>query len=367
MSLGVSSRLDDAPVDLPSPVATQTRRQRAAGPVACVLLGALLVVALLAASRRGTNPPAPGVTSAPRPAAGATTCKVGLFVETLHASNVTTGTFNADLWMWSVCPDASHRPLDTVEFTNANSVQKSFLTTTKESDGSQYTSMRVTGQFRHGYSLNSYPFDRQRLQVQFEDSGADSTQLMYAADTANTACAPQLSLDDWTVRRCSLEVDRHEYATTFGDPAARPGTVYAYARGTLSIDATRSQPLTEYLKSTSIIYPSILLIIISFFLMTEATNTLGARMSTAGGALFSVALSMKALSSQLNADSRFTLLDAIGLLTLLCVVFAGGAAMWCQRRLDAGVPFPRVRSASRKLGWSTLAAFMALNSLFVWR
>ena len=238
MSLGVSSRLDDGLVDLPSPGSARTRRRRAAGPVACVLLGALLVVVLLDASRRGTNPPAPGATSAPRPAAGATTCTVGMFVESLHASNVTAGTFSADLWMWSVCPDGSHKPLDTVEFTNANSVGKSFLTTTKEPDGSQYTSMRVTGQFRHEYSLIGYPFDRQRLQVQYEDSGADSTQLMYAADTANTACAPRLSLDDWTVRRCSLQVDRHEYSTTFGDPAARPGTVYAYARGTLSIDAT---------------------------------------------------------------------------------------------------------------------------------
>jgi predicted small integral membrane protein len=109
-----------------------------------------------------------------------------------------------------------------------------------------------------------------------------------------------------------------------------------------------------------------MLVIISFFLMTEATNTLGARMSTSGGALFSVALSMKALSSQLNADSHFTLMDGIGVAALVCVVFAGGVAMWCQRRLDAGAAFSHVRGVSQRLGWCTLAAFVALNSAMVW-
>jgi multidrug transporter EmrE-like cation transporter len=229
-----------------------------------------------------------------------------------------------------------------------------------------YSSMRVTGQFRHNYALAGYPFDRQHLAVQFEDSNADTAELRYAPDTSGTACAPQATLDDWTVERCGLAVDTHMYPTSFGDPAAPPTASYSVARGTLSIDAKRSQPWTEYLKSTSVIYPSVLLIIISFFLMTEATNTLGARMSTAGAALFSVALSMKALSSQLNADNHFTLMDAIGLVTLVCVVFAGGSAMWCQRQLDRDVPFVRVRAVSHRLGWSALAVFLALNSVLVW-
>jgi hypothetical protein len=297
---------------------------------------------------------------------GALRCKVGFYVESLHDSNVAAGTFGADLWMWSVCPNASLRPLDSVEFTNANSISKSFSTTTAERDGSQYSSTRVTGVFRHSFTLARYPFDAQQLQVQFEDSNADASLLVYTPDTAGTACAPALALDDWAVHRCSLTVDGHAYRTTFGDPGAQPGTTYTYAQGTLSIDARRSGPVTEYLKSTSIIYPSVLLVIISFFLMTEATNTLGARMSTSGGALFSVALSMKALSSQLNADSHFTLMDGIGLAALACVVFAGAVAMWCQRQLDKDVRFSHVRAVSQRLGWSTLLVFLAANAAMVW-
>jgi hypothetical protein len=306
--------------------------------------------------------------STPGPAAVApatVTCKMGFYVESLQDGNVTAGTFAADFWAWSVCPNGSVKPLDTIEFSSANSVEKSFASTTGESDGSEYSSMRVTGQFRHSYSLASYPFDRQRLEIPFEDSNADSTQFLYSPDLANTACAPHLNLDDWLVSRCSLRVDRHDYATNFGDPEVASGTVHSYGRGILAIAMTRSQPVTQYVKSTSIIYPSVLLIIISFFLMTEATNTLGARMSTAGGALFSVALSMKALSSQLNADSHFTLMDSIGLIALVAVVFAGGTAMWCQRRLDQGVAFARVRAASHRLGWSALAVFLTLNVVLI--
>ena len=391
MSVGVSSgrRLEGAsPVEAPTEVQAPSgpdkrpgrrtfarRRRRRFIAVSLVSAVALAVVVLLVvAPFRGAPRPSggrssqgPGASTGPAPAAaGAVSCKVGFYVEALHDSSVTAGTFGADLWMWSVCPSTQLKPLDSVEFTNADTVNKTFATSTAEPDGSVYSSMRVTGQFRHNYSLAGYPFDRQHMVVQFEDSNADSSQLMYAPDTAGTACAPHATLDDWTVERCGLAVDSHTYATSFGDPTAPPTASYTVARGTLSIDAKRSQPWTEYLKSTSVIYPSVLLIIISFFLMTEATNTLGARMSTAGGALFSVALSMKALSSQLNADNHFTLMDAIGLLALVCVVFAGGSAMWCQRRLDRDVPFVHVRAVSHRLGWSTLVAFLAINSVLVW-
>jgi hypothetical protein len=362
---GDGARPAPAPPSAARPTRRRARRRqhRVVAAIACgvIVLGAVLAFALSAPSRRaGVGHPAP--VAAP----GAVTCTIGFYVEALHDSNVGAGTFSADLWAWSLCPNSSRKPLDTVEFTNANSVSKTFATTTTERDGAQYSSVRVTGQFRHDFTLTRFPFDTQRLEVQFEDSSSDSTLLAYSPDVANTACSPHLNLDDWVVHGCALSIDSHTYPTTFGDPSVPRGTMYTYARGTLAIEAKRAAAVTEYVKSTSIIYPSVLLIIISFFLMTEATNTLGARMSTSGGALFSVALSMKALSSQLNADTRFTLMDGIGLLALLCVVFAGGVAMWSQRQLDHDVPFAHVRAASQRLGWATLVVFVALNSVMVW-
>jgi hypothetical protein len=357
------------------------RRRRIVASVLGAVALAVVVVFVLAPFRGARTPVGgrslhgPGPSTAPGPSAapagppvpgGPVTCKVGFYVEALHDSNVTAGTFGADLWMWSVCPSPQIKPLDSVEFTNANTVTRSFSTSTAEPDGSVYASTRVIGQFRHTYVLTGYPFDHQHLVIQFEDSNADTSQLVYTPDTAGTACAPHATLDDWRVERCGLAVDTHTYPTSFGDPTAPPTASYSVSRGTLFVEAKRSEPWTEYLKSTSVIYPSVLLIIISFFLMTEATNTLGARMSTAGGALFSVALSMKALSSQLNADNHFTLMDAIGLAALVCVVFAGGSAMWCQRQLDRDVPFVHVRAVSHRLGWSALTVFLAVNSVLVW-
>jgi hypothetical protein len=374
MSMKVLSPREPADAEADEPPGTTTRPGPArglfgsarnlalAGVAAALTLGT--VAALTLGSSRAPSVVAPPSTIGPREPA-AVTCKVGFYVESIHDGNVAAGTFGADVWAWSVCPNSSLKPLDTVEFTSANSVQKSFATTTSEPDGSEYSSIRITGQFRHTYALADYPFDRQRLEIPFEDSSADSSQLWYRADRANTACASHLSLEDWRVSRCSLTVDRHEYLTNFGDPQVPSGTAHTYGRGVLYISMSRSQPATEYLKSTSIIYPSVLLIIISFFLMTEATNTLGARMSTAGGALFSVALNMKALSSQLNADDHLTLMDAIGLIALVAVVFAGGTAMWCQRRLDQGDAFARVRTVSHRLGYSVLAVFLGLNALLV--
>lgn len=320
-----------------------------------------------AASPTAVPSPAPGDSSpdVTTPASSPTKCSVGFYVVALHDSNLTARTFGADLWVWSVCPNANLKPLTTMEFVNANKTDESLSSSTTETDGSVYSSMKVTGTFRYDYQLVNYPFDRQQLEIQVEDANSDVTALLYSADTANTTCAPNLALDDWIAGKCSITTNQHKYTTTFGDPTLQPGSTSSYSEAVLSISLQRADSTTEFLKSIAIVYPAMLLVLITFFLMTEATSTLAPRLTTVGGALFAVALSMKSASSQLNETNHFTVLDGIHLAALLCIVAAGFTAVWTQIQLDHKIPFSVAKHRSAVIGLGVLAIFISVNAVLI--
>jgi hypothetical protein len=310
-----------------------------------------------------TSPPLDGTTLAA--ALGPVHCKVGLYVTALHDSDLLTNSFQADVWVWSVCPNASLTPLTTMEFTNADSVTESLAQTTTEPGGSVYSSMKVTGQFRQEYDLTAYPFDRQHLQIQLEDADSTTGQLVYSPDTSNSGCLAHLKLDDWSVTACSVSVNVDRYATTFGDPTLQPGTGSSYSRLTFTVDASRSDPVAEYFKATAVLYAAMLMALISFLLLSEHHSLMSPRVSIVGLAVFAAALSMESESAQLNVTNHFALVDAIGVETLLCIVVAGFAAVGCQIFLDREMEFTKVRRLNYISMYITLALFLVINVALV--
>ncbi|HET7094547.1 MAG TPA: hypothetical protein VFI22_13735, partial [Thermomicrobiales bacterium] len=105
---------------MPPPLAIPARRVSAGAmrftrPALLTLLG--LVVVLLAFGGR------PRVVQAQTPqAASPERCRVGVFLIDLYDLDYAANSFTADFWLWSVCPTAAIRPLDTLEFINANAV-----------------------------------------------------------------------------------------------------------------------------------------------------------------------------------------------------------------------------------------------------
>src|SRR5215212_8734459 len=76
-----------------------------------VALAAALSWAGAAASAAAQDPAAP------------VTCQVGAYLITVTAFDPAADTFHADFWLWSVCPNDARRPLETMEFINAEVVE----------------------------------------------------------------------------------------------------------------------------------------------------------------------------------------------------------------------------------------------------
>ncbi|MGI9162462.1 MAG: hypothetical protein ACR2JI_06000 [Mycobacterium sp.] len=273
-------------------------------------------------------------------------CSIGVYVDAVYNFSPTTNSFEARMWVWSVCPDSSKNPLDTLEFTNANTTTTHQKESTTESNGVQYSNMLVTGKFRHQFDVRRYPFDRQVLQIVVENGNDPVEFEVYTADNAESGCAPNMGQDSLAVRSCSIKAGVHHYATSFGSPGEANGSGSGYSEVTVDIEMTRNGTLALFLKSTSVYFAAFLMAFFSLVIFQRGEWNTPRRLNILGVALFSTALWMFNETSVLNSSSQFTLLDAQGILTLVAIVFAASVAAWDGVRLERGDDYASVRVKS---------------------
>lgn len=270
-------------------------------------------------------------------------CSIGFYVDALYSFSPTTNSFEARMWVWSVCPESSQNPLDTLEFTNAITTTANQKASTVMPNGVQYSNMQVTGKFRHQFDVRRYPFDHQILQIVVEN-GHDPIEFeVYTADTAESRCAPNMGQDGLAVRGCSVKAGTRHYATTFGEPGEANSDGSRYSEVTMDIEMTRNGTLSLFLKSTSVYFAAFLMSFFSLVMFQRGEWTTPARLGVLGVGLFSTALWMSNQTSALNSSTQFTLLDAQGILTLIATIFAAFVAARDGVRLERGEDYASVR------------------------
>ena len=313
------------------------------------------------ATKRNTFPLQPDL-PAPR------SCSIGFYVDDLYNFSPTTDSFDARIWVWSVCPDSSRNPLDTLEFTNANTTTTNQKTSTIQSNGVQYSNMQLTGKFRHQFNVRRYPFDQQLLQIVVENGTEPVEYEIFTADDAESRCAPNMGQDGLSVRSCRVKSGLSRYATSFGEPGEIDSNGSTYSEVTVEIEMTRNGTLGLFFKSMSVYFASFLMALFTLVMFKKnewATPDRLGVLGTLGVGLFSTALWMSYQTSVLNSASQFTLLDAQGILTLVAIVFAASIVAWDGARSghgkdNASVPVEGYRYALiLAIGYVTLSAVLA--------
>ena len=238
-----------------------------------------LVVALAAAlGWAGTATPA----AAQEPAAPVT-CQVGAYLITVTAFDPEADTFDADLWLWSVCPNGTRRPLETMEFVNAEEIAER-LASEVPVGSAVWSQHKVRGTFRHDWDERAYPFDHHTLEIVLEEGVEDAAHFRYEPDTADTAYDPALRLPGWTITGFALTPSLAHYPTDFGDPAQSTGTGSDYSRLTLVIELARAD-LASFFKLTAVVYAAFVLSLGAYVMHLESPNILGAQLGLLAGAL----------------------------------------------------------------------------------
>lgn len=290
-------------------------------------------------------------------------CKTGVFVADLHDLSQTARNFDADLWFWSVCAGADRKPLQTMEYINANKVITS-LDSTLPRNGGFWSNRKVVGEWRHDWNLSSYPFDRQTLQMVVEEGVDDDRAFAYDADTERSAYDPAIHIPGWRITGFRLVPVDHDYPTSFGDPTLAPGAGAQFSRLSIEVDIERDGVLS-FLKLTSVVYVAAILALMSFRI--DPSENFGDRFGLLAGALFATVVSMSVASDQLGSNDQLTLIDLIHISCLLLIVAASILTLLANYRVRLGRSIEALRQLDVRYMLTLGGLFVLFNMAMVAR
>ena len=171
---------------------------------------------------------------------------VGAHINDIQEVDMRSHSYRLDMYVWFRWHDPSLRPWETAEFMNAFDPADHVRTPVYDApqempDGSLHMVIRQQGKFSAKFPLQKYPFDRQFLAAEMEDSVYDARDVVYIADRKGKGGAisinPEIRLPGLTLEPPRLEIRAFPYPTAFGDLTA--DAFYPYARASFIVPATR--------------------------------------------------------------------------------------------------------------------------------
>jgi hypothetical protein len=149
----------------------------------------------------------------------------------IHRIDLASNHHYLDMYVWFRWPAGQDNPVDGIDFMNwtdasDHSSVNQYETPLTQPDGSLYTVLHHQGAFANKFSLENYPFDRQVLKIEIEDSQFSVDQRMFVADpTAPVMLDPVIHLPGYEFGTPTLTVAPNRYRTNFGDlNSAEPAT-----------------------------------------------------------------------------------------------------------------------------------------------
>ncbi|MEZ6187875.1 MAG: hypothetical protein R3F62_23060 [Planctomycetota bacterium] len=173
---------------------------------------------------------------------------VGVYVNDVMRVDLKAHSYEVNFYLWLRWRDRELAPHQSLEFVNATDLWG--LTVVPDTEepvelpsGELYQVLRVQGLFSRKLPLYSYPFDRQVLVVEFEDTLNLAQAMVHAPDEVPIVLDPDLTLPGYEIGEARLVVGAHTYPTTFGDTRLA-GQPSPYSR--VRIEIPISRPFAAY-------------------------------------------------------------------------------------------------------------------------
>lgn len=258
---------------------------------------------------------------------------VGVYVNDIQELDFKTHTYGVDLYVWFRWRSAESNPSTSMEFMNRSApsdhVRESGYEQPKElPNGDRYTFIRNQGRFTAKMVLETYPFDRQNLRIDFEDTEANTDAMSYVPDDTPVTLNPAIEIPGFHIGTPRLEIAAHRYPTNFGDPTV--GSAEAYSRASVVIPITRP-PLASAAKT---FLPIALVVLCAVLVLLLRTDFVDARIGLGITALLTmVALQLSGTTGLPDVD-YLTLVDKVFLASyafIMCVLIRVVWASWADR------------------------------------
>jgi hypothetical protein len=300
--------------------------------------------------------------ASPQPAralgSSAEAVQIGAFLTGLGDLDPIHKSFSAAFWLWSLSPETDGSPLDRMEFPNAIQLE-SPNAISESTPAGKWSQRKIVGTFRHGWDVRHFPFDRQLLRIELEESERVSQKLIYQPDAKNSAHDPKLRPSGWSIRSTRLVTDTHPYPTTFGDPRLPPGSGSSYAHAELQILVERTD-YSGFWKLTAGAFAAALMALASYGLRIDNPSVLSPRFGLLAGSTFAAVISLRASASELGASGYTTLIDAVHSSVLLYILLATASGVVAWRRYQRQEDSKAIQWQERRMAGLTSLGFAAL-------
>jgi hypothetical protein len=218
----------------------------------------------------------------PAAPAGPRVFNSGVFVNRINSFDIKTGTAEVDLWYWVIC-DGDVPSLKNLELSNGK-LEASGETITQHKDGKHYVSQRYIATARCRLDISSFPFDRQKIVLSFEDSELTSDNMVFSPDVANSGIDKTFEMNEWVLKGIDYNVSSHHYPSSFGylDTPSGQGSDYSQFNVEITLDRRGGilQKLFKYF------WAVVVSVIVGLFALLIRVCDLDARFGMAVGALF---------------------------------------------------------------------------------
>lgn len=286
------------------------------------------------------------------------TVKIGMFVNDIYDINLSEKSFSSEFWVWFNYRDSLLKPLESLEIPNAKEIESS-LDFFEIKDGVCWAGKKVHAVLKKDWDIRRFPFDKQSLTIELEDSNYDIQSMVYVADAENTRFDEHLKLSNWKITGFTLQSDSRKYPTTYGDPSLTGSSEYPHAMLTLNIQR-RSWGL--FFSLFTGLYVAFFISSLVFFIDPVDVDP---RFGLSVGGLFAAVGNKYIVDSILPQSTTFTLVDKLHILTYLFMLVCIVSSVISLRIWKNGNERRSARF-DRRAYISIVSLYVLINVLLIW-
>lgn len=286
------------------------------------------------------------------------TVRVGAYVISVHDINFHDKEYTIRFWLWFLYDNPEFDFTTQLDIPNAKTIEapESIIDTV---EGKSWVMLKMKCTMKENWNVQDFPFDRQHLRVQIENSILDNTVLIFEPDVPGSKFDDEEAIDGWAIRNFRVGMRDNSYATGFGDP--RPGRDHqTFSQFTIDLDIERSA-WGLFMKIFLGMYIAFFIALISF---TPHPSEMEPRFGLPVGGLFAAVGNKYIIDSLLPESSEFTLVDTLHALTFVGIFGTLLVSAIALKQFDSGRK--ELSEATNRQGFKVVVSlYVFLNLVFI--
>lgn len=296
--------------------------------------------------------------------------KFGLFVTQLGDFDLPRRSFSVVFWAWFLHTMPDYKPVEHVEVVNAKSMMTRYPSTTRIEDapfeGARgpvlWDQAKYFATVSQDWDVANYPFDRQTLRINLEDSESDTSELILEPDALTPSLMDEsVRIPGWSIESMAVTGRDQFYRTDYGNPTLNGSSTFSR----VVVDIVVHRHGWRLLSSMFIGF-FVAFALSSASYMLEASGPIAnARVGLSGGAIFASVGNKYVIDNNLPPAASFTLADGIEASTFVAILFAILASV-AVMTLKPARPAAAAR-LNRLCGFGSAALYLAFNAAMIAR